>query len=806
MRREGTDIATSMRTSDQMVEALAGDTFMTDGEGEALVSGRGSFIADLNLPGVQEVAFLRSPIARAKISAIDVSAAKAASRVTSVITGHDIWADCPKLLPRAAMVLHPSEFAPEQYKLPAYPILPTDSVHFEGEAVAMVLAESRYLAEDAVELICVDYEDQQPILNPEQSLAPDSEQLFDDVPGNCALDATYGSTDEPGDAFTGAALVLKRTYRMNRSGNPPLEPLGAIAHYDGMRLTVWATIQRPHMLRVALSDILGIPNSRVRVIAPPNIGGGFGWKSPMHREIAAIAWLATKVGRPVRWIEDRTESLKKGIHERDQIWSMEAAFDASGRIRGLRSEVIADIGSLLVDMYGLLPARLSSTMAFPYDIPWMRTHLRCALTNKAPMGVNRPAGRMPAVWAIERLMDDAARSLGLTPVQIRMGNFVRQFPYASPLGGSLSDSDYVGTLRELQQTFRYDERVQEALVLRSQGRRVGVGIATAVELCRPLCSITGSMFYNQPQYAAVTLRMHPDGSVSILSGDAPQGQARATTMARVVARELGADPALIEVYTGDTLLSPVTNSNTDVTTVCVNASRRLRTKLVKVASLLLNVEFDERHFTCECGVVTYLPDARKLTFRDIAWTTIMRPFLLPEGHVPDLMEVAYAEAPYSPTSFGAHAAMVEVDAATGQLRILAYGFVGDAGKVMNPRGLRTAVIAGIATGISNTLYEAYIYDEQGQLVTSNLKDYAMLTAPAMPDEIVIGHHDTPTAATVYGHKRTISEGVPSGVPPAIVNAIIDAFEGGIDIATVPMFPGDLWAVCQDAEITRGAVR
>lgn len=787
-----------------VADEIAADTFVVDTEGEALVRGRGAFIADIELPGMREVAFLRSPIARARIADIDVSEAKAAPGVTCVVTGRDIWADCPQLLPRAAMVLHPSEFAPEKYTLPAYPLLPVDALHFEGEAVAMVVAETRYLAEDAVDLISLDYEEQVPVLDPEQSLAQGCEQLFEDVPGNCGLDSVYGSTDDPGDAFTDAALVLNRRYRMNRSGNPPLEPLGVVASYDGVRLTVWATIQRPHMLRVALSDILGIPNSRVRVIAPPNIGGGFGWKSPMHREIAAIAWLATKVGHPVRWIEDRTEALKKGVHERDQIWNMEAAFDADGRIRGLRSEVVADIGSLLVDMYGLLPARLAVTMPFPYDIPWMRTHLRCALTNKAPMGVNRPAGRMPSIFAVERLMDDAARQLGITPSQIRMRNFVRQFPYVSRLGGVLYDSDYVGTLGGLLQAFRYDERVKEAATLRSRGRRVGVGIAVAVELCRPLCSITGSMFYNQPQYAAVILRMHPDGSVSILSGDAPQGQARSTTMARVVARELGADPARIEVYTGDTLLSPVTNSNTDVTTVCAVASRGLRTKLLKAASLMLKVDFDERQFSTARGVVTYLPDGRQLSFRDIAWTVIMRPFLLPEGYTPDLMEAAYSEAPYSPTAFGTHAAMVEVDAATGQLKILAYGFVGDAGKVMNPRGLRTAVTAGIATGISNTLYEAYIYDDHGQLITSNLKDYAMLTAPAMPQEIIIEHHDTPTAATIYGQKRTISEGVPSGVPPAIINAVIDAFEGGIDITTVPIFPADLWKICAGEGAMRGA--
>lgn len=768
------------------------DPFVYNSDGHALLTGQGAYIGDLRLPGMLDAAFARSPIARGRILGIDRAAAHACEGVQSVATGVDVREGVPKTLPRASMVLHASEHAPEQFNLPSYHLLPPDAVHYEGEAVAVVVAANRYLAEDAVEALAIEYEEQAPILDPEVSLAAGCEQLFEDVPGNMALEGRFGSKDEAGSLFDTAHLVLDRRYRMNRSGNPPLEALGVVAQYENRRLTVWSTIQRPQILRIALADILGIPASRVRVIAPQNIGGGFGWKSPMYRETAVVAWLAMKLGRPVRWIEDRTEALKKGVHERDQIWDMKAAFDAEGKLLALESEVIADVGSVLVDMYGLLPSRMSATLPFPYDIPWMRTHLRCAITNKAPMGVNRPAGRMPAVWAIERLMDDAARKLGLSPAEIRLRNFVQKFPYTSALGGVLTDSDFVGTTRKLLDVFRFEDRRGEARQLRAQGKRVGVGLAACVEVCRPLCSFGGALFYNQPQYAAVTLRMYPDGSVSIMSGDAPQGQMRHTTMAKITARELGADPEAIEVYTGDTLLSPVTNSNTDVTSVCAIAARRLRKKVIGVAAHLLKVEPDETSFECRNATVTYKPDGRTLSFREVAWTAIMRPFLLPEGTTPDLQETAYLEAPYAPTSFAAHAAMVEVDEEAGKIRILSYGFVGDCGKVINPKGLRTAITAGIATGISNTTHEAYIYDENGQLVTSNLKDYAMLTAGEMPCELVIDHHDTPTAATVYGHKRTITEGVPAGVPPAIANAIIDAFGGSVDLTEIPLFPGEIW--------------
>lgn len=782
------------------------EAFAYYSDGAALVTGKGSYIGDIKLPRMLDASFVRSPIARGVIKRINAEAAAASVGVVRIGTGPQLVQAVPKALPHASMVLHASEHAPEQFNLPAYHLLPIDSVHYEGEAVAVVVADNRYRAEDAAELVDVEYEELRPVLDPETSLSPDCEQLFEDVVGNLALEGRFGSTEDAGSLFEEAALVLRRRYRMNRSGNPPLETVGVIAQYENRRLTVWSTIQRPQILRIALADILGLPESRVRVIAPQNIGGGFGWKSPMYRETAVIAWLATQLDRPVRWIEDRTEALKKGVHARDQIWEMVAAFDSDARILGLKSEVIADVGSVLVDMYGLLPSRLSATVPFPYDIPWIRTHLRCAITNKAPMGVNRPAGRMPAVWAIERLMDDAARELGVSPAQIRRINFVKEFPYNSPLGGTLTDSNYVATMDKLLSVFRYEERQQEAERLRTAGRKVGVGLAACVELCRPLCSFGGALFYNQPQYASVSLRMYPDGSVSIMSGDAPQGQMRHTTMAKVTAEELGADLEFIEVYTGDTLLSPITNSNTDVTSVCAIAARRLRSKVIAAASHLMGVDANESNFVCARGVVTHLPDGRKMSFREVAWTTIMRPFLLPDGSTPDLAETAYFEAAYAPTSFGAHAAMVEVDPDVGRIRILSYGFVGDCGKQLNPRGLHAAVTAGITTGISNTTHEAYIYDAQGQLITSNLKDYAMLTATEMPQEIIINHNDTPTAATIYGHKRMASEGVPAGVPPAIANAIIDAFSGSVDLTVVPFFPGDLWATTRDTSQTAAAKR
>jgi carbon-monoxide dehydrogenase large subunit len=774
------------------------DPFMYFADGAALLSGQGSYIADIRLPRMLEAAFVRSPIARGTIKSINTEAAAAHPSVSGVATGADILRSVSKKLPWASMVLHASEQAPEEFHLPGYHLLPTDDVNFEGEPIAVVAAETRYLAEDAADLIELDLEERAPVLDPEKSLSSDCEQLFDDVVGNLGLEGRYGSKEDEGSLFDDAALLLRRRYRMKRSGNPPLETVGVVAQYENRRLTVWSTIQRPQMLRIALADIFGLPASRVRVIAPQNIGGGFGWKSPMYRETAVIAWLAMQLNRPVRWIEDRTEALKKGVHARDQIWDMVAAFDANGSIKGLKAEVIADVGSVLVDMYGLMPARMSASFPFPYDIPWIRAHLRCAITNKAPMGVNRPAGRMPAIWAIERLMDDAARELKISPKQIRLVNLVKKFPYSSPLGMPLSDSDYVGSMERLFHAFRYEERVQEAARLRASGRKVGVGLAACVDVNRPLCSITGALFYNQPNYAAVTIRIYPDGSVSIMSGDAPQGQARHTTMSKVVAAELGVNLDAIEVYTGDTLLSPVTNSNTDVTSACGIAARRLKTKVCAIAAYLMRVEANERNFACANGTVVHLPDGRTISLREIAWTTIMRPFLMPEGNTPDLAETAYVEAPYSPTSFGAHAAMVEVDPELGKLRILSYGFVGDCGTVLNPRGLLTAITAGVATGISNTTHEAYIYDEQGQLITSNLKDYAMLTAGEMPQEIIIEDYDIPTPATFYGHKRMASEGVPGGVPPAIANAIVDAFEGKIELTEVPFFPGDLWRVCRAA--------
>lgn len=769
------------------------ESFAFFSDSEALVTAQGQYIADLRLPGMADVAFLRSPIARGRIVSVDLEQASRCPGVVRVASGAEIAASVGKTLPGASLVLHPSEHVHDRFTLPDYPLLPVDGVCYEGEAVAVVVAEDRYLAEDAVEQILIDYEDQAPVLDPEKALEPGTDQIHADVPGNLALEGTYGSTDDPREIFDGAALVLRRRYRMNRSGNPPLEALGVVAQYENRRLTVWSTIQRPQILRIALADIFGLPASRVRVIAPHNIGGGFGWKSPMYRETAVVAWLAMQLGRPVRWIEDRTEALKKGVHERDQIFDLAAAFDANGRILALESEVVADVGSLLIDMYGLVPSRISATTPTPYVIPWQRTHLRCAITNKAPVGVNRPAGRMPATWAVERLMDDASRELGISSLDIRTVNLVRSFPHVSKLGGgALTDSDYLGSVDEFVRVFRYGERLDDVRKMRESGRCVGIGLAVCVDHCRPLCSPGGVLFFNQPQYSSVTMRMYPDGSVAVMCGDAPQGQMRHTTMAKVTSAELGVDVRSIDVYTGDTLLSPVVNSNTDVASVCAVAARRLRAKLLHVAAQLLKVSAEAENFHFRKSTATYLPDGRQLTFRELAWAAIMRPYTLGTPEVVDLAETAYVEAPYAPTSFAVHGAVVEFDRELGKIRVLSYGFVGDCGKPLNPRGLRTAITAGIATGISNTTHEAYIYDDRGQLITSNLKDYAMLAAGEMPNEIVIGHHNTPTGATVYGHKRMITEGVPAGVAPAVANAIIDALGGKATIDTIPIFPDELW--------------
>jgi carbon-monoxide dehydrogenase large subunit len=790
-----TDVAMGDDQGDGVAFADTGRSrFVYRSDGDALVSAGGSFIADLKLPKMLEAAFVRSPMARGRIVAVDPSRALAMPGVARVGVGSEIRAAMSAPLPWASSVLHASEDAPEDFHLPAYYPLPIDRVSYEGELVAVVAAATRYGAEDAAALVDVSYEPLVPILDPEASLRTGAERIFDDVDGNLALEARFGSVTDVGSLFDDAELVLERRYQMRRSGNPPLETCGVVASYEAGRLTVWSTIQRPQILRVALSDIFGIPAARVRVISPANIGGGFGWKSPMYRETAAIAWLAMQLDRPVRWIEDRSESLRKGVHERDQIWTMRAAFDAAGRLLALDSEVVADVGSVLVDMYGLLPSRISATLPFPYDIPWIRTHLRCAITNKAPMGVNRAAGRMPAVWAIERLMDDAARALSIGPDEIRRTNFVRKFPYSSPLGQSLTDSDYLGSFDKLLEAFDYESLALEAAELRAVGRRVGVGLAACVEICRPLTSLGSALFYNQPGYASATLHMFSDGSVAIHTGDAPQGQQRHTTMASVVATELGIDPQTIEVYTGDTYASPMINSNTDVTSACGVAARRLRQRLCGIASHLMQVDDAEDAFAIRSGVIEHLASGRTMTVREAATAVLIRPFLFPAGTLPDLSETAYVEAPYSPTSFGAHAAMVEVDPELGLVTILKYGFVGDCGRPLNPVGLENAIRGGLATGIGNSLCEMYVYDAEGRLLTRSLKDYTMAGANEMPREVVIDHHDTPTPSTEYGHKRSVTEGVPAGVPPALANAIVEAFDGDIDLTIAPFQPAELWAV------------
>lgn len=758
-------------------------------EGQRLVAGKGKFLADIRLPGELSLAFLRSPHARARIESIDVSAALKCPGVVAAVTGDDL-AGAIRPVPEASEVLRPAS----PVKLPAFYPLAVGKAHFSGEPVAAVVAEDRYAAEDALALIKVEYNPLPPVVDAEEAMRPDSPVVFEELGNNVPLQGKISLGDVE-SAFRQAAHVFKQRFRMARSGYPPLETLGCIASYDPHSgLTLWSTSQRVHTAKVALCDILGLPADKVRVVAPLDIGGGFGWKAPIFREPLVACYLARKLGRPIKWVQDRLEAFQAS-HERDEIQDMEMACDADGTIRGLRVRTVHDVGCGLIDMYAVLAASAAAGMVpGAYDIPNLEVELCGVITNKTPQGINRPAVKLPIVFAFERMIDIAARELGMDPAQMRLKNLIAQVPHTTPAGGVLQECDFTGTFKQLLDTFGYEKMKGEVADLRKQGRYIGIGVAGWIDHLWPVSSSIGERAYGQPFYASARVKLETDGTVMVFTGDSPQGQCRDTSVSQVVADELGVHPYDIVCVMGDTQSSPFNNHGVHTHTAALLAAREVRAKIIRVAAHLLKLDPDEGDFDLKEGKVVWCEDESKcLSLREIARAAWLRPQYLPLGMQPGIESTKFHEATAPPPAgYSAHAFLVEVDADTAQFKILKHQYVGDAGTVLNPLMLEGSAQGAVSSALSQGAYEEYVYDENGQLLTTTLMDYLMATAAEVP-EIKIGWRNIPTSSTPLGDKKMISEGVGSAVPPALANAIADALQAyGVKITELPLTPARIW--------------
>ncbi|MGE0858529.1 MAG: xanthine dehydrogenase family protein molybdopterin-binding subunit [Gammaproteobacteria bacterium] len=778
-------------------------------EDQRLVTGAGKYLADLVLPGMLHAVFVRSEYAHARIRGIDASEALALPGVVAVYTGGE-FRDTVKPMPQP--VVQPN--LPARY--PTFWPLAIDKVKHHGEPVALVIARDKYVAVDAAELVVVDYEELTPVLDPERALEDDSPLVHEEDGSNeiFAMTLTGGMTEEEQRRnaeeveriFQGADVVVKERFRVHRTGITPMEPRGVLCDWnDGDGLTAWITTQRPHIDRLALIDLLGIPGEQVRVIAPRDQGGGFGVKAPFYRENLAIAYAARALKRPVRWVESRYESLMNVGQERDQVNYLEVAARKDGKLLALRNRGVADNGVGTTGVYWGFVMPFLGAVEMPNAYTWDRGDIRLqvATTNKASLTPSRAFGHFPTRFAIERAVDMVARRVGMEPAALRRMNLVPTLPYTSVTNEYYDSGDFLRVWDNLLAQVDLPAFRAEQAAARAVGRYLGIGFACGVELSGVASELLVPM-ENQPGYGAATVRLDPRGKVLVFGGDAPGGQGHETTTAQVVASLFGIQPNDVVVTTGDTGTTPFGSGSIGAragsyfVSAVAEACGVLKDKITRILAHDLQLEASVQHFEFKDGEVIYLGDrSKRKSFRDAVERIIMFPINLPEGEVGGLEWTAFFEAAKPMICFNADCCIVEVNVETGDFEIRRWVTSEDVGTVINPNIVDGQMHGAIVQGLSNAMFEEFVYDERGQQMSADFEHYKLATAADVPD-IEITYATTPCPHTPLG-TRGIGEGRPSSVPGALTNAVCDALAPfGIEIAELPLRPNLVWRKLREA--------
>lgn len=777
-------------------------------EDARLLAGRGAYLDDLDRPGLLHAAMLRSPHAHARIVDLDVRAAARLPGVAAVLTGAD-----------AARLSRPIRpLIPTPVPLPDY-CLAVDRARFAGEPVAAVAAVDRATAEDALEAIRVAYEPLPPVLDPEAALRPGAPLLYPELGTNVLWHDVFTYGDVAG-AFARADGVLRERFEIQRYASTPLETFACVAEHDPGTggYTFWTNDQRPGLTLAILADSLGVPEARLRLVCP-DVGGAFGNKRrPAYLLVCAL--LARAAGRPVKWVEDRRENLTALMHAANGLMDVELAYRADGTVLGLAVRDVTDEGKNLVSptQHNLIKL---GTIANGYRIAAIRYEPWSVLTTKCPSGANRGIGKPFMCFAVERAMALLARRLGRDPVEVRLANYVQpeEMPYPTPPGAQYDSGDYPATLRAALARFGYAERRAEQARARAAGRLLGLGIATSVEPAGTnLASyelITGRRTASGSAEAAM-VRVEPDGSVRAALGDPASGQGYETVVAQIVADELGLAPDAVHVERGfDSAHTPwlylsgnYSNkfSVTDVGAV-LGAARAVRAKLLRIAAHRLEAAPEDLELVDGAVRVRGAP-GRALPLRELARTAYADPLGLPPGEAPGLearhahqnplarpVDAARRVRSQLVFSNAAHCCLVEVDPATGGVRILRYVVVHDCGRELNPRIVEGMVHGSTAHGIGAALLEEFRYDEAGQLLTATFADYLKPTALDVPD-IEVGHLETPSPVTPLGAKG-VGEGGAIPAPAAVANAVEDALAPyGVVVRALPLTPERVWRLLQ----------
>ena len=763
-------------------------------EDERLITGKGTYVDDVRMVGMLHLGLARSPHAHARITGVDASATLDLDGVEAVYTGADLQEQLGSLI--CGWVV------PDTKEVP-HPPIAVDKVNTVGDVVAAVVADDPRTAADAAELIVVDYDVLDAVVDMEAGVQDGAPQIHDDAPNNVAFEWEVGGGDYDAAASGAEVRVSERIVNQRLIPNP-MEPRGVVADFNQgtNQLTVYTSTQIPHLVRLLLALVTGHPEHQIRVIAP-DVGGGFGCKLYLYAEEVIAGMIAKNLGRPVKWIEGRQENFLATTHGRDHVGQMEICGDSEGNVTGLSTDIYANMGAYLSTFAPAIPTYLFGLMLVgPYSIDNIQCKVTGVFTNTTPVDAYRGAGRPEATYLVERMMDRYAAEIGMDPAEVRRKNLIPPFEDGHEVATTViyDSGNYEAGLDRALELVGYDDFRKEQAAAREQGRYLGIGLSTYVEICGMAPSaVAYTLGARAGVWESALVRVHPTGKVTVFSGSSGHGQGHHTTFAQLAAAELGVPVEDVEVVQGDTdKVQMGTGTFGSRSAVCggnaIHMSvEKIQDKARRIAANLLEaapediVNEDGQYF------VQGAP-ANAKTFQEVALAAYWYESL-PEGTEPGLEAVSIFDPQNFTWPFGTHIAVVEVDGDTGEVELQKYVALDDVGNVINPMIVEGMVHGGVAQGVGQALQEEAIYDESGQLLTGSMMDYALPTSEDIPS-IITDRTVTPSPTNPLGVKGAGETGT-IAASPAVMNAVIDALSPfGVKHMNMPAKPEKVWRAMQ----------
>ncbi|MCI0634524.1 MAG: molybdopterin-dependent oxidoreductase [Actinobacteria bacterium] len=769
-------------------------------EDASLLRGQGSFVDNMTVPGMAHMALVRSPFAHARIVKVDVSKAHEMPGVVGAWSGADLANEWAGPLPMVWPIT-------EDIKASDHWPLTKDKARFQGDGVAVVVAETRGQADDAAEAVDVEYEPLAAVLDIEAAMKDDAPLVHEELGTNSVVHWSHGGGGDQ-SLFDTAPVKLQLRYEAPRNTPSPIEPRGAIASPVPAlgEFTLWTSTQIPHIARVTLSGTTGIPEHKLRIVAP-DVGGSFGGKLNVYAEEALCLALARTTGRPVKWIESRSENYSVTVHGRGVIHDVQVAATEEGKILGFHVVEIADMGAYLQLLTPGIPELGGWVYMGPYDTQAYWYEFTGVMTNMTPTDAVRGAGRPEATYVVERAVDALATHLGKDPAEIRRMNFVPKFTEDRPslMGLNVDSGDYLPAFERALELADYDQFRKEQAARRDNGetRQIGIGLSSYIEMCGLAPSnILGALRYAAGGWDAAQVRCQPSGKVTLYIGTSPHGQGHETVWAQIAADELGVTPEDIEVLHGDTSTTPLGMDTYGSRSIAIGgaalhyALEKIKAKARTLAAHELEVAEDDLEFENGSFKVKGAPDKVR-TIPDLA-VSAWHAHDLPAGFEPDLTATATWDPKNFTWPYGTHVCVAEVDTETGATELLRYVAVDDCGVVINPMIVDGQVHGGVAFGIAEALYEEVLYDEAGNLVTGTLTQYLVPSAAEMPS-FELDRTETPSPTNPLGAKG-IGEAGTIAAPPAVINAVVDAVSHlGVTEVGKPATPERVWRAIQRAK-------